>query len=168
MLQLEVWAKRVGCDIHKGKDKADPASVIFGAIERAKAEGHDVVVCDTAGRLHTRTPLMDELKKVARAAEKARGARPSEVLLVLDATTGQNALQQARLFHEALSLSGIVLTKLDGTAKGGVVLGVVEELGLPVRYIGIGERIEDLRVFDAPSFVEALFAPDEAAEEAAG
>ncbi len=168
VLQLEVWARRVGCEVHKGKDKADPASVAFGAVERAKAEGHDVVVVDTAGRLHTRTPLMDELKKVARAVEKARGERPNEVILVLDATTGQNALQQARLFHEAMDLSGIVLTKLDGTAKGGVILGIVEELGLPVRYIGIGERIEDLRPFDAPSFVEALFAPDEDAVEAAG
>jgi fused signal recognition particle receptor len=157
VLQLEVWAKRVGCDLVKGKDRADPGSVIFDAIKKAKTDGLDVVIADTAGRLHTKSNLMEELKKVVRTAEKALERPVDEVLLVLDATTGQNAIQQAQLFKEAIAVNGIVLTKLDGTAKGGVVLGIVDEHHLPVRYVGIGERVEDLREFDPESFVSALF-----------
>ena len=157
VLQLEVWGRRVGCDVVKGKDNADPGSVIFDAIEQAKRDGADVVIADTAGRLHTKAPLMEELKKVARTAEKALGRPVDETLLVLDSTNGQNAIQQAQMFKEAMDVSGIVLTKLDGTAKGGVILGIVDEHALPVRFIGIGERVEDLRVFDTPSFVQALF-----------
>jgi fused signal recognition particle receptor len=162
VLQLEVWAKRVGCELVKGKDRADPSSVIFDAVKKAKADGLDVVIADTAGRLHTKSNLMEELKKVVRTAEKALERPVDEILLVLDATTGQNAIQQAQLFKEAIPVSGIVLTKLDGTAKGGVVLGIVDEHRVPVRYIGIGERVEDLREFDPDSFVRALFEkPDE-------
>jgi len=162
VLQLEVWGRRVGCDVVKGKDRADPASVIFDAIKRAQDEGVDIVMADTAGRLHTKSNLMEELKKVVRTAEKALGGPVDEILLVLDSTTGQNAIQQAQLFKDAIDVSGIALTKLDGTAKGGVILGIVDEHGLPVHFVGIGERVEDLREFDAPTFVEALFAkPDD-------
>ncbi|MBK8168899.1 MAG: signal recognition particle-docking protein FtsY [Sandaracinaceae bacterium] len=157
VLQLEVWGRRVGCPVVKGKENGDPSAVIFDAIQKAKADGADIVLCDTAGRLHTKTPLMDELKKVGRTVEKALDGRPAdEVLLVLDSTNGQNAIQQVSIF-KALPLSGIALTKLDGTAKGGVILGIVDEHQIPVRYIGIGERVEDLREFDATSFVQALF-----------
>ena len=166
VMQLEVWGRRTGCDVVKGKDRADPGSVIFDAVKKGVEIGADVVICDTAGRLHTKTPLMEELKKVGRTAEKALGRPADEVLLVLDATTGQNAIQQAELFKDALEVSGIALTKLDGTAKGGVILGIVDQHRVPVRYVGIGERVEDLREFQPGSFVEALFArPDE--EEAA-
>ena len=154
--QLGVWAKRVGCEVVSGKDGSNPGAVIFDAIKRAKEIGADVVLADTAGRLHTQTNLMDELKKVARTMTKAMDGAPHEVLLVLDATNGQNAIQQVALFKEALPLSGIVLTKLDGTAKGGVILGICAEHGVPVRYIGIGERAEDLRDFNAEEFVEAM------------
>ncbi|MCU0692095.1 MAG: signal recognition particle-docking protein FtsY, partial [Polyangiaceae bacterium] len=154
--QLEVWGKRVGCDVVKGKDGADPGAVIFDAIKRAADMGADVVLADTAGRLHTKTPLMDELKKVIRTMGKAMDGAPHEIFLVIDATNGQNAVAQSRMFAEAFSLSGIVLTKLDGTAKGGVILGICDELKVPVRYIGIGERADDLRPFDADEFVEAL------------
>ncbi len=157
VLQLEVWGRRVGCPVVKGKERADPGSVIFDAIKNAQQSGANVVIADTAGRLHTKTPLMDELKKVGRTVEKALGRPADHVILVLDSTTGQNAIQQAQLFKEALPISGIVLTKLDGTAKGGVILGIVDEHEVPVRFIGIGERVEDLREFDARSFVEALF-----------
>ncbi|MGE0785820.1 MAG: signal recognition particle-docking protein FtsY [Sandaracinaceae bacterium] len=167
VLQLEVWGRRVGCDVVKGKDRADPASVVFDAIKRAQDEGVDVVIADTAGRLHTKANLMEELKKVTRTAEKALGRGIDETLLVLDSTTGQNAIQQAQLFKEAIEVSGIALTKLDGTAKGGVILGIVAEHGLPVHFVGIGERVEDLREFDAATFVEALFEkPDEETEAA--
>ncbi len=163
VLQLEVWGRRVGCEVVKGKDRADPSSVIFDAIEKGKASGVDVIIADTAGRLHTKTPLMEELGKVGRTVEKALGRPADEILLVLDSTTGQNAIQQAQIFKEALPVSGIVLTKLDGTAKGGVVLGIVDEHRVPVRFIGIGERVEDLKEFDAATFVEALFErPDDA------
>lgn len=165
--QLEVWGKRVGCEVVKGKDGADPGAVIFDAIELAIKTGADVVLADTAGRLHTKTPLMDELKKVVRTMGKALQGAPHEVLLVLDSTNGQNALAQSRQFAEALTLTGIVLTKLDGTAKGGVILGVCDELKVPVRYIGIGERPDDLREFDAGEFVEALLGGKSADEEAA-
>lgn len=167
VLQLEVWGKRVGCPVVKGKENADPSSVIFDAIKRAETDGADVVIVDTAGRLHTKVPLMEELKKVVRTIEKALGRPADEVLLVLDSTNGQNALQQAQLFREAVSVSGIVLTKLDGTAKGGVVLGIVDEQKVPMRFIGIGERVEDLREFDAQSFVEALFDKPESESSAA-
>ncbi len=156
-LQLEAWGRRVGCETVKGKDKSDPASVIFSAVERAKEEGFDVVLADTAGRLHTKTNLMEELKKVGRAAEKALGRPVDEIFLVLDATNGQNAIQQVELFGDALDLTGIVLTKLDGTAKGGVILGIRQKRPIPVRYIGVGEKVDDLREFSAESFVEALF-----------
>jgi fused signal recognition particle receptor len=168
VLQLEVWGKRVGCEVVRGKERADPSSVIFEAIQKARNEGADIVIADTAGRLHTKTPLMEELKKVYRIAGKARdGADPDEVLLVLDSTNGQNAIQQVAMFKDALPITGIVLTKLDGTAKGGVILGIVDEHSIPVRYIGIGERVEDLREFDAESFVAALFdKPDDASAAA--
>ena len=166
VLQLEVWGKRVGCEVIKGKDRADPGAVIFDAVKHATSIGADVVIADTAGRLHTKSNLMEELKKVVRTSEKALERPVDEVLLVLDATTGQNAIQQAQLFREAIAVSGIVLTKLDGTAKGGVVLGIADEHHIPVRYIGIGERVEDLRPFDAENFVEALFAkPEESRAE---
>jgi len=156
--QLESRGRRIGAPVVSREEGADPGSVIFDAVRQATDEGADVVIADTAGRLHTKTPLMDELRKVHRTATKALGGRaPDELLLVLDATTGQNAVQQARLFKEALPLTGLVLTKLDGTAKGGVVLGVVDEHGLPVRYVGIGERVDDLREFDPETFVAALF-----------
>ena len=162
VLQLEVWGRRVGCEVVKGKERADPAAVIFDTVKKAQEKGADVVIADTAGRLHTKTPLMEEIKKVHRSVEKALGRPADAVLLVLDATNGQNAIQQASMFKEALPVTGIVLTKLDGTAKGGVILGIGDEHGIPVRYIGIGERVEDLREFDAASFVAALFAkPDD-------
>jgi fused signal recognition particle receptor len=162
VFQLEVWGKRVNCPVVTGKEGADPGAVIFEAVKRAQAEGYDLVIADTAGRLHTKVPLMEELKKVDRTMQKALGGRAAdEILLVLDATTGQNAVQQMHMFREALQVSGVVLTKLDGTAKGGMILGIVDEHRIPVRFIGLGERIEDLREFDAASFVEALFAkPD--------
>jgi fused signal recognition particle receptor len=143
----------------KGKENADPGSVIFDAVKRAKDEGYDLVIADTAGRLHTKIPLMEELKKVERTVAKAMDGRaPDEVFLVLDSTTGQNAVQQMKMFREAIGITGVVLTKLDGTAKGGVVLGIVDQHKVPVRFIGLGERVEDLREFEARTFVEALFA----------
>ena len=160
--QLEVWGRRVGCEVVKGKDRADPGSVIFDAIQKAKDTNVDIVIADTAGRLHTKVPLMDELKKLGRTVEKALGRPADHVLLVLDATTGQNAIQQAQLFKDALPLSGLVLTKLDGTAKGGVILGIVDRHQVPIEFIGIGERVEDLKAFDTESFLQALFeAPEE-------
>jgi fused signal recognition particle receptor len=155
--QLEIWGERNGAPVVKGKEGADPSSVLFDAVNKAKEEKADIVLCDTAGRLHTKTNLMEELKKVHRVLGKAQGGAPHEVLLVLDATTGQNAIQQAKQFGEAVPLTGIVLTKLDGTAKGGVVIGIAEELKVPVKYIGVGETIDDLRPFDAQEFVSALF-----------
>jgi len=164
VIQLEMWGKRVGCPVVKGKENADPSSVIFEAVKRGRDEGFDIVIADTAGRLHTKVPLMDELKKVERTVAKAMdGRNPDEVLLVLDSTTGQNAVQQVKLFRDTLAVTGLVLTKLDGTAKGGVILGIVDQHKIPVRYIGLGERVEDLREFDPATFVEALFAkPSEA------
>ena len=164
--QLEVWGRRVGCEILKGKDRADPGSVVFDAIQKAKDSGTDIVIADTAGRLHTKVPLMDELKKLGRTVEKALGRPADHVLLVLDATTGQNAIQQAQLFKDALPLSGIVLTKLDGTAKGGVILGIVDEHQVPIEIIGVGERVEDLKPFGAEAFLQALFESPEALEPA--
>ena len=159
--QLEVWGKRVGADVVKGKEGADPGAVAFEATKKAQEAGADVLLVDTAGRLHTKVNLMEEIKKVKRTIAKAMDGAPHETLLVLDATTGQNALTQAALFKEALELTGLILTKLDGTAKGGVVLGICDELKVPVRYIGLGERAEDLREFVAVDFVEALFGRDD-------
>jgi fused signal recognition particle receptor len=159
--QLEVWGKRVGAEVVRGKEGADPGSVAFDATTRATAAGADLLLVDTAGRLHTKAPLMDEIKKVRKTIAKALDGAPHETLLVLDATTGQNGLQQATMFREALDLTGVVLTKLDGTAKGGVVLAISDELRIPVRYVGLGERAEDLREFHADEFVEALFGPDD-------
>ena len=155
--QLEVWGKRVGAEVVKGKEGADPGAVAFEATQRAKADGAELLLVDTAGRLQNKTPLMDEIRKIRKTIDKADSGAPHETLLVLDATTGQNALSQAKLFKEALDLTGIVLTKLDGTAKGGIVLGIADQLKVPVRYIGLGERAEDLREFHAEAFVEALF-----------
>jgi len=155
--QLEIWAERVGAPCVRGKEGADPASVCFEAVKEGVARGVEVVLCDTAGRLHTKAPLMEELRKVKRVMGKAAEGAPHEVLLVLDATNGQNAIAQARQFHEALGVTGIVLTKLDGTAKGGVVIGICDELKLPVRFAGVGEKVADLRPFDPREFVAALF-----------
>lgn len=154
--QLVVWGERVGCEVVRGKDGADPGSVVFDAIKRAQEVGADVVLADTAGRLHTKSNLMSEMKKIAKTAEKALAGAPHEILLVVDSTNGQNAFAQAKEFKEALPLTGIVLTKLDGTAKGGVVLGVANGLRVPVRYVGLGERPDDLHEFSAEDFVEAL------------
>ena len=155
--QLEVWGGRAGCVVVRGKEGADPSSVVVEAMKRAKAEGFDVVIADTAGRLHTKVELMEELQKMGRTIAKHSDGGPHETLLVLDATTGQNAIVQATIFKEAMNVSGLVLTKLDGTAKGGVVLGICNELQLPVRFIGIGEQKEDLRVFEPEAFVDALY-----------
>jgi fused signal recognition particle receptor len=155
--QLEIWGQRVGADVVKHKDGADPSAVIFDALKAAEARGTDVVIADTAGRLHTKVNLMEELKKMKRVMDKVIPGAPHEVLLVLDATTGQNALSQAKIFHEATGLTGIALTKLDGTAKGGIVTAIVGELGIPVKLIGIGEGMEDLRDFHPEEFVSALF-----------
>ena len=155
--QLEVWGARAGAPVVRGKEGSDPSSVVFEGIKRAQSDGIDVVIADTAGRLHTKANLMDELQKVRRVAGKALEGAPHETWLVIDATNGQNAIAQAQIFTQAMSVTGIVLTKLDGTAKGGVILGIADQLGIPVRYIGVGERVEDLREFDAEEFVEALF-----------
>jgi len=160
--QLEIWGRRTGSEVIKGKEGADPSSVVFDAIKHAKESGADVVICDTAGRLHTQQPLMEELKKVRRVMSKIVDSAPHEILLVLDATTGQNALQQTTQFHEALGLTGLVLTKLDGTTKGGVIIGICQQHKLPIRFIGIGEAKDDLREFETDDFVEALFARDDA------
>ena len=162
--QLDVWADRAGVPMVRGKDGSDPGAVLFDAVTRAKTEGIDVVLCDTAGRLHTKANLMEELKRLKRTLEKAHAGAPHEVLLVVDATNGQNAIQQARQFHEALGVTGFVLTKLDGTAKGGVIIGICDELKIPVRYVGIGEKVSDLKAFGPHEFVEALFGPADQAE----
>jgi fused signal recognition particle receptor len=143
----------------RGREGADPSSVLFDAVKRGVAEGYDVVIADTAGRLHTKTDLMQELQKVRRVIAKASEGAPHETWLVIDSTSGQNAIAQAQIFTQAMQVTGIVLTKLDGTAKGGVILGIADQLKLPVRYVGVGERVEDLREFDAEEFVEALFEP---------
>lgn len=154
--QLEIWGERVGAGVVKQKTGADPAAVVFDGLAAALARGADTVYVDTAGRLHTKVNLMEELKKIHRTAAKKIPGAPHEVLLILDATTGQNALNQARLFHEAVGVTGLILTKMDGTAKGGVALAVVHETGIPLKYIGVGEAMEDLRPFDAEAFVEAI------------
>ncbi len=155
--QLEIWAGRSGAQIIKQQAGGDPAAVAFDAVEAAKKRGTDIVIVDTAGRLHTKAPLMEELKKVRRVIQKAMPDAPQETLLVVDATTGQNALRQAELFNQAIAVSGIALTKLDGTAKGGIVFTIKRELGIPIKLIGIGEGMDDLRDFDPRDFMEALF-----------
>jgi fused signal recognition particle receptor len=155
--QLEIWANRVGSDFLKGQSGVDPSAVAFDAVRAAKARGSDILIIDTAGRLHTKTNLMDELKKIRRVIGRELDGAPHETLLVLDATTGQNAIQQAKMFKEAVEVTGIILTKLDGTAKGGVIVAIADELKIPVKFIGIGERLGDLREFRAEEFVEALF-----------
>ncbi|MGC9046057.1 signal recognition particle-docking protein FtsY [Thermodesulfovibrio sp. 3462-1] len=155
--QLEIWANRVGADIVKHKSGADPAAVVFDAVQHARAKKKDIVIIDTAGRLHTKQPLMEELKKINRVIKKSIPEAPHEILLILDATTGQNAIKQAQLFNEAIGLTGVVVTKLDGTAKGGVIFAIKKEIGIPVKLIGIGEGIDDLKEFNPKEFVEALF-----------
>lgn len=160
--QLEIWAERAQCDIVKQKEGSDPAAVVYDAISAAKARGTDIIIADTAGRLHNKKYLMDELGKITRIIDRELPDADKEFLIVLDATTGQNAVNQAREFKNSAGITGIVLTKLDGTAKGGVVLSVKEELGVPVKYIGVGEQMDDLQPFDADSFAKALFAKNEA------
>ncbi|MDA8211235.1 MAG: signal recognition particle-docking protein FtsY [Clostridia bacterium] len=155
--QLEIWGNRAGVDVIKHNEGADPAAVAFDAVQAARARKADCLIIDTAGRLHTKTNLMEELKKVRRVIEREIPGAPHEVLLVLDATTGQNAVQQAKIFGQAAGVTGIALTKLDGTAKGGVVISIKAELDVPVKLIGIGEGMEDLRLFDAREYAEALF-----------
>jgi fused signal recognition particle receptor len=155
--QLDVWAQRTSTTLVRGKENADPSSVIFDGVKRAATESFDVAICDTAGRLHTKTDLMQELQKVRRVVGKASPGAPHETWLVIDSTSGQNAIAQAQIFTEAMAVSGIVLTKLDGTAKGGVILGIADQLKIPVRFIGVGEKVEDLRPFDPDEFVDALF-----------
>ena len=155
--QLEIWARRTDTPMIRHKEGADPAAVIFDAIAAAKSRNVDIVLCDTAGRLHNKKSLMDELSKIYRVIDRELPYSDKEVLLVLDATTGMNAVNQAKLFGEAANVTGIVLTKLDGTAKGGVVLAIRRELGLPVKFVGVGEGVEDLRPFDAMAFARGLF-----------
>lgn len=155
--QLEVWANRVGCQIVRHTEGADAAAVVFDAIQAAKSRGIDLLICDTAGRLHTKKNLMNELEKINRIIEREYPEAHKEVFLVLDATTGQNAVSQAKMFKEKVNVTGIILTKLDGTAKGGIIIAVKSELGIPIRYIGVGEGMDDLQPFDAEAFVEALF-----------
>ncbi len=156
--QLEVWGDRTGTEVVKTKPGGDPSAVLFDALQAAKARSTDYVIVDTAGRLHTKSNLMEELSKMRRTAQRFIPGAPHEVLLVMDATTGQNGLQQARLFTESAGVTGIVLTKLDGTAKGGIVVAISRELGVPVRYVGVGEKQTDLLPFDSRQFVDSLFA----------
>ncbi len=155
--QLEVWAQRTDVDMVKQSRGSDPSAVAFDAIQAAKARALDIVFIDTAGRLHTKENLMEELKKMKRIVGRECPGAPHEILLILDATTGQNAISQTRLFNEVLGITGIALTKLDGTAKGGIIIGITESFHIPIRYIGVGEKIDDLREFDAEEFVAALF-----------
>lgn len=155
--QLEVWSKRVNVDLVKHQEGADPAAVIFDAISSAKSKKADVIICDTAGRLHNKKNLMEELKKIIRIASREYPEAHQEILLVLDATTGQNAIAQAKAFKEATAINGIILTKLDGTAKGGIIIAIKEELGIPVKLIGVGEKLDDLQDFQPEVFVEAMF-----------
>jgi fused signal recognition particle receptor len=164
--QLVLWAERVGADIVKHQHGADPSAVTYDGVAAAVARGADVVIIDTAGRLHVKANLMDEVKKIARTTGRLVEGAPHQVLLVIDATSGQNALVQARVFHEALGVTAVVLTKLDGTAKGGVALAIRSELGLPIHYVGLGEKPEDLAPFDADAFAAALFAQEEITDAA--
>lgn len=162
--QLEIWADRAKCDIVKQKEGSDPAAVVYDAISAAKARGADVIIADTAGRLHNKKHLMGELNKISRIIDRELPDADKEFLIVLDATTGQNAVNQAKEFKNAAGITGIVLTKLDGTAKGGVVLSIKEELGVPVKYIGVGEQVDDLQPFNADDFAKALFTKNEEQE----
>jgi fused signal recognition particle receptor len=155
--QLEAWGQRAGVELIKHRAGSDPSAVVYDGMQAAKSRAVDVLLIDTAGRLHTKVHLIEELKKIRRVIGREQPGAPHETLLVLDATTGQNGLQQAKVFKEATDIDGIVLTKLDGTAKGGVIISIHEELGVPVRYIGVGEDVEDLQPFEAERFVEALF-----------
>jgi fused signal recognition particle receptor len=157
--QLTVWAERSKIEIVRGRDGSDPSSVVFDGITVAKARNVDVVLVDTAGRLQTKSNLMEELKKMRRIVERETGRPPAETLLVVDGTTGQNAISQAKLFNEATALTGVIVTKLDSTAKGGVLVAIVDTLEIPIKFIGLGEAIDDLRPFNAPEFIDALFAP---------
>ena len=154
--QLSIWGERSGIPVIKHREGADPGAVVFDALAAAKARSVDVLIVDTAGRLHTKSNLMEELKKVRRILERELPGAPHETLLVVDGTTGQNALVQARMFHESIGVTGLVITKLDGSPKGGILFAIAKELGLPVKLVGIGEGIEDLRDFDPKEFVEAL------------
>ena len=155
--QLKTWGSRLDCPVFAGSEGQDPASVVFDGISRARDLGVDLVLIDTAGRLHTQTNLMEEVKKIARVVNKQCPGAPHEILMVIDSTTGQNAIQQARIFHKALNLTGLVVTKLDGTAKGGSLLAVHRELKIPVRFIGVGEQFNDLEYFNPKQFTQALF-----------
>jgi fused signal recognition particle receptor len=155
--QLAIWAQRAGADLVRHKENADPAAVAYDGIEAALARGIDTVYVDTAGRLHTKVNLMEEIKKIQRTIGKKLPGAPHEILLVLDATTGQNALAQAKLFNESLGITGLALTKLDGTAKGGIVISICQQLQLPLHFIGVGEGIDDLQPFEPSQFVDALF-----------
>jgi len=155
--QLKIWSERAGVPIIQQGQNADPAAVAYDTVASAKAKGSDIALVDTAGRLHNKKSLMDELAKIKRVMGKIVDGAPHEILLVLDASTGQNAMQQAKAFTEVVDVTGLILTKLDGTAKGGIVIGVSNELNVPVKYIGVGEQIEDLQVFDRVAFVNALF-----------
>jgi len=155
--QLQIWAARAGAELLKHQEGSDPAAVVFDALQAARSRNKDVVIIDTAGRLHTKVNLMEELKKIRRVIQKVIPAAPHQTLLVLDATTGQNALVQARQFIETVAVDGIILAKLDGTAKGGVVIGISHELKLPVEYVGLGEQIDDLEPFDPKIYLEGLF-----------
>ena len=157
--QLTIWSERAGVDIVRGAEGSDPSSVVFDGLAAAKARGTEVVLVDTAGRLQTKTNLMEELKKMRRVIERETGALPAETLLVLDGTTGQNALSQAKLFNEATQLTGVIVTKLDSTAKGGVLVGIVDQLTVPIKYIGLGEGADALAPFDPDDFTKALFEP---------
>jgi len=153
---LGLWAERVGADFIRQKEGADPAAVVYDALSAAKSRGADLVLVDTAGRLHNKANLMEELKKIGRVTERELGRKPDEVLLALDATTGQNAIQQARQFMEAIGVTGLVLAKLDGTARGGVVITIADELKIPIKLVGVGEKAADLRTFDPDAFVADL------------
>ncbi|MFO7153834.1 MAG: signal recognition particle-docking protein FtsY [Caldicoprobacter oshimai] len=155
--QLEIWANRVGCQLVRHTEGSDAAAVVFDAVQAAKSRGIDVLICDTAGRLHTKKNLMNELEKINRIIDREYPEAHKEVFLVLDATTGQNAVSQAKMFKEKVDVTGIILTKLDGTAKGGIIIAIKSELGIPIRFIGVGEGLDDLQRFDAQAFVEALF-----------
>lgn len=162
--QLQIWGDRIGCEVVRGKAKADPSSVAFEAMDRAVKEDFELVLVDTAGRLHTRIPLMDELKKVHKTLGKKISNSPHETLIVIDSSMGQNAILQARTFNQAVPVTGVALTKLDGTSKGGVIIGISKELKIPIRYVGIGEKMDDLRDFNARQFADALFTTDESME----
>ena len=159
--QLKTWADRIGVDIITSRSGADPASVVFDAIHSAQAKNADILICDTAGRLHNKVNLMNELNKLNRICEREKGDYHIHNVLVVDATTGQNALMQAKTFNDAVPLSGIIMTKLDGTAKGGVIIPILNELKIPIEYVGLGEKAEDLIPFNAKDFVEMLYHPEE-------